>query len=311
MRQVGHLTMKIGLAGLMLAIMTAHATAAPQCKLIGTYEKNSVPVYATADGLVTFNTDVDVNTDGALQSYKIDDLGHFLPNNALQTHSALNIICHGASIFRPDHTQLYGVKQCGKLIAEFKRIRDFGWLKDGENYVNFYAIARIPETITPQPAKNRGKPCEKDGYYVSQVAKPIDPTKHVCDPARWVDALRIPAIVVPLDKRMKKAGVALHDLVIIRLPDGKRVGAIVGDTNATKIGEATVVANMRLKGRTTQPANYQETIALKIKSAEYVVFPGTKAMIENLSNASDGDIQAKTQQLFDKFKLASRRKLCK
>jgi hypothetical protein len=168
----------------------------------------------------------------------------------------------------------------------------------------------MPGTLSPPPARNRGKPCEKDGYYVSQVTRPMDTTKSVCDPDHWVDALRIPAIVLPIDNRMKATGVALHDLAVIRLADGTRVGAIVGDTNASKIGEATVIANMRLKKQEAVPKNYRATIGLAIPSAQFVVFPGTKGLVPNLSNASDPEIQAKTQELFEKFKLGERKRLC-
>src|SRR3712207_8819532 len=48
-------------------------------------------------------------------------------------------------------------------------------------------------------------------YYVSQVARPIDSSKGVCDPERWVDALRISAIVLPIDAAMRNAGVRLHE----------------------------------------------------------------------------------------------------
>jgi hypothetical protein len=291
-------------------LLAPGALAAPQCSLVGRYENNSVPVFRTADGLVTFKANVDVNTDGALQSYKVDDLGFFLPNGKLQTNSALNTICNGVNIRRPNHAKLFGAGQCRQLIKEFKRIRDFGWLKNGENYVEFYAIARVPGTLSPAPAKSRGRPCEKDGFYVSQVARAMTPSKPVCDPDHWVDALRIPAIVLPLDQRMKDTGVALHDLAIIRLADGKRVGAIVGDTNPNKIGEATVIANMRLKGLTAPPANYRTTIGLAIPAAEYVVFPGTKGLLPNLSNASDPDIQTKAAELFETFNLAQRPRLC-
>jgi hypothetical protein len=295
------------LLGLLLAMLTTHASA-QQCTLIGRYENNSVPVFRTSDGLITFKSNVDVNTDGALQSYKIDDLGFFLPNGRLQTNSALNTICNGVNIRRPNHSVLFSAGQCTQLIPDFKRIRDFGWLRNGENYVDFYAIALVPGTQTA--GQNRGKPCEKDGFYVSQVAKAMDSSRPVCDPDHWVDALRIPAIVLPLDQRMRNAGANLHDLVVIRLANGTRVGAIIGDTNPKKIGEATVIANMRLKGMTNQPANYRATIGLVVPSAQYIVFPGTRTLISNLSNASDPDIQAKTQQLFDQFNLGQRQQLC-
>jgi hypothetical protein len=301
----------------LLLFVCQTALAREQCSVIGTYKDTSTTnatAYSTSDGLVTFQANVDVNTDGALQSYKADDLGFFEkgPDGRLrlQTNSALNSICHGVNIRRADHSLLFNYKQCSKLIDEFKRIRDFGWLKDGEKYVDFYAVALVPDTQSRKPAVNRGKPCEKDGFYVSQVARAIDPSKGVCDPDHWVDALRIPAIVLPLDARMKAKGVQLHDLAIVRGKDGKWVGAIVGDTNPAKIGEATVITHMRLKGRTQPPANYRGVLQLVIDSAQYVVFPGSKSLIPNLSNASDPDIQTRAKELFDKFDLGKRTKLC-
>lgn len=300
---------KLRIAGTCFAVFVALTASsqfatAQQCTLVGRYESNAVPVSRTTDGLVTFRTNIDVNTDGALQSYKIDDLGFFLPNGKLQTNSALNSICNGAKIRRPDHSVLYNHRSCGNLIREFQRIRAFGWLRDGENYVDFYAIARVPGTEGPRGSINRGKPCERDGYYVSQVARAMDASKPVCDPDHWVDALRIPAIVLPLDNRMRQTGVQLHDLAIIRLPNGQRVGAIVGDTNPAVIGEATVITNMRLRGMTTPPANYRATVGLAIPSAEYIVFPGSR--LPNLSNASDPAIQAEAQRLFERFRLGER-----
>jgi hypothetical protein len=300
--------MMVWIISLLVLFIETSLVWAEQCTLVGRYENNSVPVYRTSDRLVTFQTNVDVNTDGALQSYKIDDPG-FWDGRHIQTNSALNTICNGVNIRRPNNTILYSAKQCVSLIREFKRIRDFGWLRDGENYVDFYAIALQPGT--ERPGNNRGIPCEKDGYYVSQVARAIDPSKSACDPERWVDALRIPAIVLPLDSRMSATGVRLHDLAIVRLPNsGRWVGAIIGDTNPSKIGEATVITNMRLRGTPTVPANYRATVALALGAAQYVVFPGTVGMVSNLSNASDPDIQAKTQQLFDQYRLGERPQLC-
>jgi hypothetical protein len=267
-------------------------------------------VSQSVDGLVVFTADLEVNTDGSLRSYKIDDLGHYNSSGKLQTHSALNIICHGVSIRRWDGSLVYDYKNCDLLIKEFIRIRNRNnWVVPNDNYVDFYAIARRQ---VHQGGKNRGAPCEKDGYYVSQVAKPIDPSKHVCDPERWVDALRIPAIVLPLDDRMKKTGVALHDLVLVRLPNSNRwVGAIVGDTNPNKIGEATVIAAMKLRGIDSVPANYRETVRLGLNRAEYIVFPKTASRIQKLTNSSFDEIQNQVAKLIDEHKLNERPKLCR
>jgi hypothetical protein len=269
-------------------------SATASCQLVGTYGDN-VKVFRSAGGMVSFRADVDVNTDGALESYRIDDLGNF-DGGRLNTRSALNTICNGVNIRSASNQVVFSASQCSKLIPEFERIRDFGWLKEGENYVEFYAIARVPGTDAA--GKSKGKPCEKDGFYVSQTARPIDSSKGVCDPARWVDALRIPAIVLPLDDRMAAAGVRHHDVAAVRATGGNTWhGAIVGDTNPSKIGEGTVLLAMQLRGQSTIPANYRETVRLKLDEADYVVFPSTASSLPRLSNGDAVRIDAKAQAL--------------
>ena len=287
----------------------AAEASAQACRDIATYE-GSVRVRQTADGIVTFRANVDVNTDGALQSYRADDLGFIDPKiKRLNTRSALNTICNGVNIRNSRNGLVFNFRSCTALIREFQRIRDFGWHRAGENYVEFYAIAGVPGTT--RPGRNRYTPCERDGFYVSHTARAIDPKKGVCDPDRWVDALRISAIVLPLDAAMKRTGIALHDLAIVRLPGTQTwIGAIVGDTNPSKIGEGTVILAMRLRGQTAIPGNYRQTLALALPAAEYFVFPRTASLIPNLSNASDVDIQKQAKLLYDKHKLAERTRLC-
>ncbi len=268
-------------------------TVAASCTKIGTYE--GVAVFRAPSGIVSFRADVDVNTDGALESYKADDLGNF-DGGRLNTRSALNTICNGVNIRSASNALVFSASQCSRLIPEFERIRDFGWLKPGENYVDFYAIALIPGTEVA--GKNKGKPCEKDGFYVSQTARPIDSSKGVCDPARWVDALRIPAIVLPLDDRMAAAGVRHHDVAAVRAAGGNAWhGAIVGDTNPKRIGEGTVLLAMQLRGQSAIPANYRDTVRLKLEEADYVVFPGSASSLPGLSNGDAARIDAKAQAL--------------
>jgi Fungal chitosanase of glycosyl hydrolase group 75 len=286
----------------------ASSSQAATCKLIKKYE-GTVNVFQTNDGLITYNTNVDVNTDGALSSYKADDLGYFKPDKrGVFTDTALNTICNGVNIRNNKNDLVYNYTKCGKLIAEFKRIRNFGWIKEGENYVDFYAIAR--NSLAPSGI-NRGKPCEKDGYYVSMTAKPMQSSKPVCDPEHWVDSLRIPAIVMPLDKAMKKAGVKLFDIAIIR-PVGSQnwVGAIVGDTNPTKIGEGTVNLNRNLKGLTSNPKNYQSALGYVVGKAEFIVFPGSSIRLGEITNDDDSKIQNLAVKLAEEFDIETRSALC-
>jgi len=301
-------------ACVLAAMVTVPAGAAEKCTPIASYDYGKVPVFRTSDGMLYFRTDVDVNTDGTLESYHKDDLGFRNDKGKWDTKFALNIICHGTNIRKPNGDLLYSYKSCPELIKEFKRLRALGWHKPGDNFVDFYAIAGVPGTKKAPPAKDKGNyrytPCEKDGYYVSHTAKPMDPTKEVCDPARWVDSLRVPAIVMPLDKTMIAQGVKHHDLAIVRLPGTQKwVGAIVGDTNPNKIGEGTINLATRLKGM-DPPKRYRQTVGLVVQDAEYFVFPGSVGSLGKLSNASDAVIQKEAARLYEERNLAKRLAFC-
>ncbi|MDP4594021.1 MAG: glycoside hydrolase family 75 protein [Beijerinckiaceae bacterium] len=274
------------------------AALAQSCKLVEKFDKGKTPVFLTEKDYIYFRANMDVNSDGALESYKIDDLGHFT-NNRLTTHSALNVICNGVNIRNASHKVVFNYRRCGSLIRAFKEIRAANWRPANGRYVDFYAIA-LKERLS-RSGKNHGIPCEKDGYYVSQVARPIDSSKNVCDPARWVDALAIPAIVLPLTRKMRETGVQLHDLAAVRVPGkNKWFGAIVGDTNPSKIGEGTVVLTMWLQERDKKPENYRQTISLQVNSVDYLVFPGSRSMLPKLSNQSGDIINEKGRELVKK-----------
>ena len=81
-------------------VLLAHGgdALAQSCRVLGTYGRapDNAVVRVTSGGLVSFRANVDVNTDGALQSYKADDLG-FFPGGRLNTRTALNTICNGVN----------------------------------------------------------------------------------------------------------------------------------------------------------------------------------------------------------------------
>lgn len=289
----------------------APPTSAESCTKVDKYGKGSeaTTVYHSSDGLISFIADMDINTDGSLESYKIDDLGHRRADGRLTTHGALNTICNGVSIRNAQHKVVYSARSCFKLIKEFKRIRDFGWLKDGENYVEFYGI----ELKKKEPAgRYRGVPCTHGDAYVSQVARPLSPSYGDCKPEKWLDAMAVPAIVLPLDSKMRSLGVSHHDLAMVRLKgDSEWVGAVVGDTNPSKVGEITVIGAMKLRGK-PKPRNYRESVALSLgrDTVEYVVFPGSAAKISNLSNESFDEIEAAVSELVQQHGLSQRIPVC-
>jgi hypothetical protein len=277
--------------------------ASPNCVEIGSYSGRTI--YKSNDGLVSFVADVDVNTDGSPKSYHPDDPGYFA-SGKLNTHYALNTICNGATIRRADATTLYGPGQCAMLLKEFARLRGLGWSEPRGNYVHWVGVA-------PKPGSGeRRAPClAPDGYFVSQTARALDASAGVCDPAHWPDALQLSSIVLPLDARMRAAGVRIGDVALVRTPSGIVSGALFLDTNNTRLGEGSVKLAMSLHGSTTAPSSYRGVLALSLPRAEYFVFPGSYGDIAKLGNQSEGDIQtaAKTraaQYAVDKRKACER-----
>lgn len=291
---------------------------ARDCQYLGKIGEGSASakVYKSESGVISFLADMDVNTDGTLSSYGIDDLGHKNSAGRLDTTDSLNVICNGANIRKPNGNLLYGANNCYSLIREFKRIRDAGWMKPGENFVYFYGIEVSEKTYVTTPSGRkilRGVPCEQNGYYVSQVAKMLPGGAYGdCKPEKWLDALEMPAIVVPGTSVMTTNGVKQHDLAVVRLKStGKWVGAIVGDLNDRKVGEATVNLAARLRDKPF-PSRYREVVGLALGSdkVEYIIFPGTKGKVPDLSNSSDAEIQLVAKALFEKHNIGSTLPVC-
>jgi hypothetical protein len=302
--------------GLLVLASTAQARTCSFMEVQGAGSE-SARAFKTSDGLVTFVADMDVNTDGALDSYLIDDLGHLMPpdNKKVQTHRALNTICNGVNIRTPKHKILYSATSCSKLITEFKRIRQFGWIKRGENYVEFYGIETAKQVPVPgKKSINRGYPCEVGGRYVSQVARSLPGGKYGdCKHDKWLDATKIPAIVISPTAKMKAAGAAFGDVAVVRhLKSGKWIGTVIGDTNMSKVGEVSVNAAIRLTGK-AMPGNYRESVALSDGRAdyEYVIFPGSRSKLKKLSNQSDPEIQKLAEKLFQTHDLDASKPVCK
>jgi len=111
-----------------------------------------------------------------------------------------------------------------------------------------------------------------------------------CDQAKWIDALTMPAIVVPkstpqLPSQFVQRGVGKRSLVVAlsRSTTKRVVSAIVGDLGpATEIGEAIVAMNRALNGlpSTEQPKHRQDAIdRFQAGRSAVVVFPGTQSVM--------------------------------
>lgn len=287
----------MSLLPILLAVGScSRMTTTSSCTLIGTYDSRGV--YKEADGVISFAADVDVNTDGAMKSYHPDDPGSF-DAGPLNTKFALNTVCNGISIMKPDGSVLYGASKCRELLVDYARLRPLNWRDTAGIYVRWFGIA----STGPRA------PCidAASGYFVSQTKVPLDGTLPTCDPARWPDALALSSIVLPYDAAMKGAGVQLGDVALVREPGGKVSGAVFLDTNNTRLGEGSVKVLKNLRGVTADPVGYRATVAMALPKGEYFVFPGTAAQVGKLTNASEPTIQKVAAALAAKHGIAARK----
>lgn len=205
--------------------------------------KRSVPVWSGGNALL-FGTSLNVNTDGTRRSYSVSDFWG-------ERH-ALNNLCNAMA------------DACGGLNRDQLRQRRIltqraaaqGWPRD------LLRQTRLSPNIIPMP---NGRPCaEVDGYLVSATALHRRVITDPCDLSNYVDALAVPALVLPkrirpgVETRFEIRGARVGDLVAAASADGSRiVYGVVGDSGpARELGEASIAMNGALLGKTQLPTNY-------------------------------------------------------
>jgi Fungal chitosanase of glycosyl hydrolase group 75 len=123
---------------------------------------------------------------------------------------------------------------------------------------------------------NRGDPFVQrrsdpaPGFYVSPTSL-ADPARAIRDPRRYVDASKVPYVVLP--PKVQEAGARIGDLAAVRnRTNGKIVFAIVADTGPrTKIGEGSMALARALGFR----ASPKTGSGAGERDVGYVVFTGS------------------------------------
>jgi hypothetical protein len=172
--------------------------------------------------------DVKVNTDGTRISYNADD-------PRAQT-KAINDI---RNAFRNP----------SRHIQDFEQIRDAGWQPTSSVW-NLLSADIIEKDKRPG---KEGRPClDEKNYLVSMTAlrAKASGTPGDCDQSKWIDALTVPAFVLPGGSKFQQGGAAVGNVVVALTLGGRRMAlGIVGDTGPAKeIGEASVEMNRILNG---------------------------------------------------------------
>jgi hypothetical protein len=272
-------------------------------------------IYSAGQGqpALYFRTDLDVNTDGASRSYHPDDpRGRSLALNNMG--NALSGIWN-ASGQRVDCSPRSGACYT-RYIDSFIAARDSGWKTSGVPRVATEGI--IPWKMDPQVG--RRVPCTiaqgpYRGYFVSQTAFIVDPSRGACDQARYLDSLSFNAAVLPRGANWNSLGrrARIGDLVVLRVPaTGRTAYAILGDVGpARSIGEGTIALAAALhQARVSPTASYPEIRAMAMPDVQYLVFPGSNIRTGAGGAVSQAAIDREGERLFRAWGGEERLKQC-
>lgn len=304
---MAHRTTIIVLAA-ALSGMPILAAAEPDCNMTVAFQQPDegarTNVYTDPAGTaLLFVDDLKVNTDGTRRSYSVDDFwGKSRALNNLC--NAMSDACAGLS-----QAQLQQRRELTQAASQA------GWPTD------MLAKTRISSNIIPF---RHGKPCPAvDGFLVSATSLTKGSVTDACDISSYIDALTVPALVIPKNPQGGKSGfstrnAAVGDLVVATVPGSNRVVfAVVGDTGpANQLGEASIALNGKLLGRIKEPANYDEVRGRGIYKgkgwgvpyAAVLIFPRTRDAENPFLTTARIDPAAKTA--FDAWGGLARLKSC-
>lgn len=218
-----------------------------------------------------FISSLKVNTDGTKISYHQDDVtGRRCQTNPAAKPCAINNI---RNAFR-DHT---------RPESDFITVRNAG-------YPNPQTWNVLSPEIIEKRAKT-GKPCvTADGYLVSMTADVAVNGGFArvgdCDQAKWIDALTVPALVLPkattsIPSEFVTLGMRKRSVVVAASSSSTKrvVAGVVGDFGPAKeLGEATPAMNGALNGlaATDLPKHRQDAIdRFQAQRAAVLLLPGS------------------------------------
>jgi len=277
---------KIGfIAIVLIGFLIGQTTSAAECGMKRAFAQSNpdspggkVAVWADAAGKsLFFIGGLKTNTDGAKRSYSVTDFWG--------EQTALNNLCNA---MRDSCAEMSSDQLRERRILTQKARAD-GWPADE------LRATEISSDIIPFSGS---KPCpEVDGYLISSTALENRSVPNACDPSRYVDAIKTPALVIPGGTSgFSGKGVKIGDLVVAVKPGSQEpVYAIVGDTGpAGKLGEGSIALAGKLLGKTAEPKNYKEIkSSWQIARALILVFPRTRHEGDPFSMIAELDSAAK------------------
>lgn len=245
---------------------------------------------------IFYRADLDVNTDGTARSYHPQDprgISIALNNmgNAITrawNENGQRITCDGG-----DASNRQGACFTEYMNA-FEGARDLGF--DPNAFPRIETKQIIPWEYSA--AEGHIVPCLNDlGYFVSQTSLSLNSSLGLCDQARYVDSLKINAVVY-IPGRLRAQGTTSDkgDLVIVRdRKSGRYAFAIHGDSNPVRLGEGSVALAAQLSGSTVAPdATKSDMYRLKREEVDYLVF--ARDDVERYWRRRGGTTQARIEE---------------
>jgi len=245
-----------------IAVRAAAQNPCPELSRFATFahaEIGAIELYraaAPAKALL-FVSQMQVNTDGAPDSYHPDNLGI--------TH-----LCNGLSVGAPGRACVWK-PDC---LADFRKARAAGFT--GDPKICFFAMVT---TRDGRPVlQKEGDP--KPGYYISTTALK-SPGKPADRPEAQLDSNAIPFVVIPgkWNRRFEDAG--LGDVAAVyRKSNGRLEFAVVGDTGPNnKLGEGSVALHLALGNDpfVTRSGVRRAGHGIGGRDVVYLLFPGSRS----------------------------------
>jgi hypothetical protein len=264
---------------------------------------NNINVYRDNKSIAPFGQalafvdELKVNTDGTRRSYHLTD--------TRGESKAINSVANAISTNK---------------VKDFEALRDAGFPAPKSRQ-------QLGDVI--EFAKQPSKPCIGPGdFLVSMTSVGAVPgvfnKQGDCDQSKWLDALTVPALVLPKPSckgcktEFDNAGATNRNFVVAMTvaPPHTIAYGIVGDKGPVdQLGEASVGMNARLNNlpANAEPTNYKDAIArFQAPKSIVLIIPGEKGRVSFPKDAkiNAAHVEAEAKPLFEAWGGAARLRAC-
>jgi hypothetical protein len=286
-----------------MGILMSSACAEENCKIFDDFD-DPHPVMYDGSRAMFWVRPMEVDADGTRNAYHRDD-----PHGSKGL--AIEYMGNGMTITRDGEALEFSEKpeSNSAWLQAYRKVVENGWKAPEGWEVDIYGFARDED----------GDVCVKaDGRLVSATSLVQYRRAHYCDPKRYVDALKLPGIVVPnradnekpvrgRDQQVAppfaRRGVSRGDLAIVYNPETRIWrGAFIYDTGPRDLlGEGSLRLVLDLRKLHNVPKSAIEMNSLGIEETHVLLFPGTAKLLGPGRTWTRDKIHALATEQFEKW----------